>query len=448
MDLESNLEEMINSESFGSKKAESLYFQYNLKKIEDDLIKKYFTKLRSIVLDIGCGYGRTTKILHERGFSVVGIDIVKKMIDCAKIKNPQIDYRLMSATKIDFPDNYFDYALFSFNGIDFIYPEERRLEALREIHRVLKPGGIFIMSTHNRASYFFRIFTEFNKNCLLTLLRNLLKFRLLSSYWWSKHVEGDLIFFSQTVDRQINELLNSGFSLEEIRGRNFLSGWKLKFLEPWPYYVLRKEDTYKIIQTKQSYSFNGYVDFDRWASYFYQLREVISLAPKNMLEVGVGDNVVGSYLENNFKIKYTSVDIDPNLSPSVVSGIDNLPFGDNYFEIVLACEVLEHLPFDRFSVCLEEIRRVSSKYVIISLPHFGPPIRFCFKMPFLTEIKFALKLPWPQKHVFNGQHYWEIGKIGFGRIKIRKELKKHFLILKEFVPFENQYHRFYVLQKK
>lgn len=48
----------------------------------------------------------------------------------------------------DFEKNYFDFILFSFNGIDYISHEDR-LHALEEIKRVGKKGGLFVFSTHN-----------------------------------------------------------------------------------------------------------------------------------------------------------------------------------------------------------------------------------------------------------------------------------------------------------
>src|SRR3989344_5083903 len=95
------------------------------------------------------------------------------MIEGAKKDNPQMDFRIMSATNLDFPDSYFDCLFFSFNGIDYIYPESRRFEALKEAYRVLKPGGIFILSSHNKASYFFRIFLEIKPYNLIVFLRNI-----------------------------------------------------------------------------------------------------------------------------------------------------------------------------------------------------------------------------------------------------------------------------------
>ena len=63
-------------------------------------------------------------------------------------------------------------------------------------------------------------------------------------------------------------------------------------------------------------------------------------------------------------------------------------------------------------------------------------------------MKFAFKIPYPRTQVFDGQHYWEIGKRGFSRGKIRAHIAKHFDIVREYVPFGNQYHRFFVLRKK
>ncbi|NEO87890.1 MAG: class I SAM-dependent methyltransferase, partial [Spirulina sp. SIO3F2] len=48
----------------------------------------------------------------------------------------------------NFADDSFDLILFSFNGLDYIGHDERLL-ALQEIHRVGKPGGYFVFSSHN-----------------------------------------------------------------------------------------------------------------------------------------------------------------------------------------------------------------------------------------------------------------------------------------------------------
>lgn len=198
---------------------------------------------------------------------------------------------------------------------------------------------------------------------------------------------------------------------------------------------------------KDHYRFEKYSSQARFASYFYQLKEVLMFNPKTVLEVGVGDKVFGSFLRQNTEISYTSVDIDRDLNPDIVGSVLSLPFKDNEFDVACAFEVLEHLPFLDFDKAVKELVRVSRKAVVLSLPHFGPPVKFMIKIPFLPEIKFAFKIPFAKQHFFNGQHYFEIGKKGFSLRTIMSVLKKHTVIKKHFVPFENQYHHFFILQK-
>jgi len=199
---------------------------------------------------------------------------------------------------------------------------------------------------------------------------------------------------------------------------------------------------------KNAYNFKRYSFSGRWVSYYHQINETLSLEPKNILEIGVGDNVFSSYIKNNTDVSYSCIDIAEDLHPDVVGSVDNMPIEDGTYDVIVAFEILEHLPFDKFEKSLSEIKRVSKKYTIVSLPHFGPPVKFLLKIPFLKEIKFSFKIPFYKKHEFNGQHYWEIGKKGYSAGKIRAIISKHFNIKKEFVPFENQYHHFYVLEKK
>lgn len=199
---------------------------------------------------------------------------------------------------------------------------------------------------------------------------------------------------------------------------------------------------------KEHYAFERYGYPERWASYYYQLREILACAPKEVLEVGVGDGVLGAYIRRNTSIRHQSMDIAEDLRPDMVGSVERIPAPHHSFDLVCAFEVLEHLPFEKFEGALRELKRVARKNVLLSLPHFGPPVKFSLKLPLLPEIRFAFKLPFPRTHVFGGEHYWEIGKRGYPPAKIRAIIGKHFTIKKEFVPFENQYHHFFVLERK
>ena len=199
---------------------------------------------------------------------------------------------------------------------------------------------------------------------------------------------------------------------------------------------------------KQAYAFLKYCYPDRFASYYYQLQEVIRLNPHTLLEVGTGDGVFKQVIQNNTEIAYRNLDIAEDLSPDIVGSVERMPLPDRSVDVVVAFEVLEHLPFESFERAIGELARVADRAAVISLPHFGPPLKFSCKVPFLPEIRFAWKIPFPKAHVFNGQHHWEIGKRGYPVRRIRAVLKKYFSIEKEFIPFENQYHHFFVLSKR
>ena len=122
-----------------------------------------------------------------------------------------------------------------------------------------------------------------------------------------------------------------------------------------------------------------------------------------------------------------------------------LPFADASFDITCAFEVLEHLPFEQFDRAVAELCRVARTHVVISVPHFGPMFSFLLKIPFVPQIRAALKIPFPKEHIFKGQHYWEVGKRRYPVSLIRKKLSMHGNIVHDFVPFGSFYHHFFVL---
>ena len=196
-----------------------------------------------------------------------------------------------------------------------------------------------------------------------------------------------------------------------------------------------------------NYFEENYDDEKRWMSYFHQVKEVLAFKPESILVVGKGNGLVAEYLKLS-GIKVITIDVDENTKPDVIASVIKMPFKDNEFNVVLCAQVLEHLPYNDFEKSILEIKRVAKWGAVISLPHFGPAIRFLFKFPFLPEIKFMIKLPYPKKHIFKGEHYWEIGKRGLGVGKIKEDLKKSgSFLIKDFIVFENPLHHFFILKK-
>jgi ubiquinone/menaquinone biosynthesis C-methylase UbiE len=199
------------------------------------------------------------------------------------------------------------------------------------------------------------------------------------------------------------------------------------------------------------YDFDKYLDLKRFSSYWYQLSEILKLKPESIIEIGPGDYVFANYIKQNTDIKYTSVDFAEDLSPDVVADIRKLPFADDSVDLVCAFEVLEHLPFDELESTMRELLRVSAKNVLISMPHWGRSFAFTIQIPFIGIRKLNFKLPYKLfaiEHVWNGEHYFEIGKKGYPENLVREKIKNAGgKLIKDFVPTENTYHHFFIIQK-
>jgi ubiquinone/menaquinone biosynthesis C-methylase UbiE len=98
------------------------------------------------ILDLGCGTGVVARVVRERlgaATNVVGLDASAPMIEKARSIAPEIDFREGNAMALPFAAGSFDLVLCQ-EMLQFV-PD--RLAALREVRRVLTPGGRFITST-------------------------------------------------------------------------------------------------------------------------------------------------------------------------------------------------------------------------------------------------------------------------------------------------------------
>lgn len=110
------------------------------------------------VLDLGVGTGRTTPALRSIAGTYVGLDFAPAMIAAARRAHPGADLRVGDAAELSgFEDASIDFVLFSYNGIDYIHPAQRRAAALAEIRRVLRPDGVVVLSSHNPRAIFVRV---------------------------------------------------------------------------------------------------------------------------------------------------------------------------------------------------------------------------------------------------------------------------------------------------
>lgn len=98
------------------------------------------------ICDMGCGPGQIARYLHRKGIDTLGVDLSPRMIAEAQRLNPEIPFHRGDMLSLPDADN-------SWGGIAAFYciihlPRERIVAALREMKRVLKPGGLLLLAFH------------------------------------------------------------------------------------------------------------------------------------------------------------------------------------------------------------------------------------------------------------------------------------------------------------
>jgi len=124
--------------------------------------------LHTAVLDIGCGGGLLAEEIALMGFAVTGIDSSEKSIDVARRHSEQngltIDYRTGFAEALPFDNESFSLV----TCCDVLEHIPRWELVLRELARVLKPGGIVFYDTINRTALSKLIFIKITQEWRLT----------------------------------------------------------------------------------------------------------------------------------------------------------------------------------------------------------------------------------------------------------------------------------------
>jgi len=163
------------------------------KPLDREWLERFAGRVRGTgnVCDLGCGPGHVAHYLRNAGADVFGIDLSPAMVAEARRRNPLIPFREGNMLALDLESDSLA-GIVAFYAVVHLEPAEV-LVALREMWRVLKPGGLLLLAFHAGGE---------------TVHRNEM---------WGKAVELNFRFFQSEFIRK--SLRDAGYRIEETMER-------------------------------------------------------------------------------------------------------------------------------------------------------------------------------------------------------------------------------------
>ncbi len=196
------------------------YFADNrLFEFDEQVLLRHFTR-PGVLVDLGCGTGRLLVPLAQRGFTAIGVDLSRHMLEVAAEKadlaGATIHRVQANLVELDcLRPAVADYAILMFSTLGMIHPRDHRLRVLEQAYRILKPGGLLGCHVHNR---WYNLFDPQGRRWLV---RN----RLES--WLRREVEwGDKMYDYRGIPRMKLHVFSEG----EFRGILLQAGFRLREL--------------------------------------------------------------------------------------------------------------------------------------------------------------------------------------------------------------------------
>lgn len=216
------------------------YARYLLEKTKQDynLLAENFSRTRQFtwdieilsqyvsngdtVLDLGCGNGRLIKVLKKYKIKYFGLDISEKLIEIAKKQYPKYKFEVGDILSLPYSDNFFD-KVFAIRIFHHIPSEDFRLQALKEIKRVLKPKGLLILTVWNvwGSKYKINLLRVLKYSILKIVRKSKLDFKDAFIPWWKVGEEVKRYFHFFTKGELKKIVQKGGFWVEKIWTSNF-----------------------------------------------------------------------------------------------------------------------------------------------------------------------------------------------------------------------------------
>lgn len=167
-----------------------IYDELQHKPLDRQLLDRFAASVREIgpACDMGCGPGHVTRYLHEHGVQICGIDLSPGMVERARILNPGIEFRAGDMMALAEADGVYA-GIAAFYSLIHI-PRGDMVRTLRQLHRVLLPGGLMLLAFHIGEQ------------------------SIHLDEWWDQKVCVDFHFFQSA--EMADWLRAAGFEIEEI----------------------------------------------------------------------------------------------------------------------------------------------------------------------------------------------------------------------------------------
>lgn len=124
-------------------------FGKKVNKIEQNIIGTLLKQIpKSEMLELGCGTGHWSEYFSKKGFTLTGIDISEVMLNIARNKNINAEFKYADSQNIPFKDESFK-IISSITMLEFVENQDR---VINEIYRVLKKGGWLVLGCLNKDS--------------------------------------------------------------------------------------------------------------------------------------------------------------------------------------------------------------------------------------------------------------------------------------------------------
>lgn len=190
-----------------------------------------------------------------------------------------------------------------------------------------------------------------------------------------------------------------------------------------------------------------YFSMPQLCSFAHQLNLIHTMRPTSAIEIGVGNGFVSTYLRRA-GVPVITADINPALAPDICAPLAEVPAHiDQPQDLVICCEVLEHMPLNEIDANLDHLRALGAR-LFLTLPNSRKTWGFS-GFAFLPKVGGRLfdlnfDIPW-RRPIAGGPHFWEVGySSDCSRAAIVRRLRQRYATVHSGRFALNPYHIWFI----